>query len=122
MMRDYYEGRYVCCEESCKQETKTLYESNKCIISDCNSKLKAVKVNEKGVADTFNYLERLFDTETKKKSAKEQTELINEAIFDHVKHYKRIKEKVKLIRQNNAYDKINLDQVFNFMEQYNDGN
>lgn len=118
MMRDYYEGRYVCWEESCKQETRTLHEPNKCVVPHWNSKLKAAKVNEKGVTDTFNYLERLFDAEKVKKNTKAQSEIIDEALYDHMNIFKRIKEKILLIRQSNAYDKINLSQVFEFMGQY----
>lgn len=114
-MKDYYEGKYVCCENSCGKETRTLHEANKCVVTNCNSKLKPAKIGEKGVADTFNYLERLFDFEKKPKVSSEQQRDIDLAVAYYKPVYENLKMKVLQAREHNAYDKIHLASVFDFM-------
>jgi hypothetical protein len=115
MIKDYYEGRYVCSESSCAKETRTLHNPNQCVLGGCKSKLKAAKISEKGVADTFNYLERLFDSEIKQKCTEDQKKQIHAAIDPHQEVYRNMKKKVTNARANNGYDKVELDKVFAFM-------
>lgn len=119
MLRDYYEGKYVCCENSCNNETRSLHQPNKWVIPGCGAKLKAYKVGEKGVADTFNYLERLFDVDKKPKVAKEQQEQIESAVSQYTGVYNMLKKKVLGARAHNGYDKVDLHNVFSFMDTYN---
>lgn len=61
---------------------------------------KPTKIGEKGVADTFNYLERLFDVTKKPKNINEdQKKLIDECLDDHLKDYSDINNRIKAMRK-----------------------
>lgn len=117
-MRDYYEGKYVCNEGSCSNETRTMFQPNKCVMKNCSGKLVAQKVSEKGVADTFNYLERLFDITKLPKASSEQKEEIKAAVEPYKNVYNHLKKKVAAARAHNGYDKIHLGEVFSFMNEF----
>mmetsp|Transcript_21314 Transcript_21314/g.18921 ORF Transcript_21314/g.18921 Transcript_21314/m.18921 type:complete len:89 (-) Transcript_21314:42-308(-) len=88
-------------------------------MNGCTSKLKAELLSEKGAADTFNYLERLFNAEKKPKVSSEQLKKINGALEPHLGQYQELLKKIQSTRMHNGYDKVNLSQVFSFMHMRN---
>ena len=85
------------------------------MVTGCTSKVKPEILSEKGVADTFNYLERLFNAEKKPKVSEDQLKKISEALEPYLSQYKELLSKVHTIRMNNGYDKVDLSSIFAFM-------
>ena len=118
MLKDYYHPNYVCCDSGCGRTIKSLVQPNKCVSNVCRAKIKAERISEKGVTDTFNYLERLFDAKkSQPKVSSSQKEEIDLAIKDHLDTYNNILKRVQEVRKNNAYDKVDLRSVFSFMHE-----
>lgn len=112
MLKDYYQGVYNCIESSCGMKTHAYI--------NCQHSYKADKISEKGVADTLNYLDKLFDVDDKQKGIKDdQKRKIKDAIEPYTPIYDDVNKKIKTIRDHNAYDIIELKNVFSFMNVYN---
>ena len=105
------QASYSCTESSVSKTTTAYYPSRHIYTHD--------KVSVKGVADTFNYLERLFDVDSKQKGVSDkQKEQIEEAIEPYKQEYKQIRAKIKDARKHNGYDIVKLNNVFDFMAGY----
>jgi len=89
------------------------------VVKGCTSKLKPRILTEKGVTDTFNYLERLFKTDQKPKVTVKQARAMAAAIDPYVGIYENLLKRVNQSRKFNGYDKMNLAKVFEFMIQKN---
>ncbi|CAI2362741.1 unnamed protein product [Moneuplotes crassus] len=115
MLKDYYEPTYTCGESGCNWSGKTLLNPGQCLNKGCNGALRAKVLSEKGVTDTFNYLERLFNTEKIPKVSAEQSKQIKDALEPYKPIYNKLFSLVTHARSFNGYGKVDLGHVFGFL-------
>lgn len=116
MLKDYYEPTYTTSENGCEWTGKNLLVPGKCPEKGFNGDLRPNLLGEKGVADTFNYLERLFNTEKIPKVSAEQSKKIKAALEPHREVYQKLLAQVQHVRGLNGYGKVDLGQAFEFMK------
>lgn len=66
---NHFIGVYQCSDPACNNKSRQLCINNKCVINDCNGRMKP-EYSEKKVNDTFRFLQTLFDVETYKSELK----------------------------------------------------